>query len=184
MTTPFEPEEGLSRALRDFFQAYAIQSIHIRAAADIRAAEVSEVEMRFGQDADAVQPYQVTFKVLGRGSDTHRYLLGIGPPPGCGLELTELGRGLGADEVSTRVRSFVDAIRSRAAKVHKEQSILGTRPLGKTFLLYNKTRFEVLADDGQGQLKIRILRKDGSDEASLSANDLLDGLYSGVITPA
>jgi len=41
-----------------------------------------------------------------------------------------------------------------------------------------------LADNGEGQLTTRIVRKDGSDEASLSANDLLDGLYSGAITEA
>jgi len=77
---------------------------------------------------------------------------------------------------------LIEAIRPRVAKVHKGQSILGTQPLGKTFVLYDKTRCEVLADNGEGQLTIRIVRQDGSAEASLAANDLLNGLYSGAIT--
>ena len=110
------------------------------------------------------------------------YLLGIGSPPDFKLALTGPGSELGQDELRGRIKAFIEAIRPRVAKVHKEQSILGTQPLGKTFVLYNKTRFEVLADNGEGQLTIRIIRQDGSDEAILSANDLLDGLYSGAIT--
>lgn len=67
------------------------------------------------------------------------------------------------------------------AKIHKEQSILHIQPVGKTFLLMDKTRFDVLADDGEGQLSIRIYREGEVSEAGLAANDLLDGLYSGII---
>jgi hypothetical protein len=42
----------------------------------------------------------------------------------------------------------------------------------------------VLSDDGEGQLAIRILRADGGSTAALAANDLLDGLYAGIITQA
>ncbi len=174
-----------SALLRDFFTAYAVQSIRISQAADIRDAEVSQVDIRFGQNAgQAAQNYAVTFKVLDQASDTHRYLLGIGSPPDFKLGLTGPGCELGQEEIRGRIRAFIDAITPRVAKVHKEQSILGTQPLGKTFVLYNKTRFEVLADNGEGQLTIRIVRPDGTDEAILSANDLLDGLYSGAITEA
>ena len=174
-----------SSLLRDFFQAYEVQAIRISRAEDIRAAEVSQVDIRFGQNAgQAAQGYAVTFKVLDQATDTHRYLLGIGSSPDFKLALTGLGRELGQDEMRGRIKAFIEAIRPRVAKVHKEQSILGTQPLGKTFVLYNKTRFEVLADNGEGQLTIRIVRKDGSGKASLSANDMLDGLYSGAITEA
>lgn len=171
--------------LREFFAAYEVRSLRISQAADIRDEEVSQVDIRFGPGAGkASQNYAVTFKVLDQATDTHRYLLGIGSPPDFKLELTGPGCELGQDEMRGRIRAFIEAIRPRVAKVHKEQSILGTQPLGKTFVLYNKTRFEVLADNGEGQLTIRIVRQDGSDEAILSANDLLDGLYSGAISEA
>jgi hypothetical protein len=174
-----------SSLLRDFFQAYEVQAIRISRAEDIRAAEVSQVDIRFGREpGDATQNYSVAFKILDRGCDTHRYLRGIGSPPDFEPDLTSAGCDLGRDELCVRIRAFIDAIKPRVVKVHKEQLILGTQPLGKTFVLYNKTRFEVLADNGEGQLTIRIVRKDGSGKASLSANDLLDGLYSGAITEA
>lgn len=185
MSKTVKPDQSTAALLQDFFQSHDVGSIRITQAADIRDAEVSQVDIRFGQASGGdSQCYEVAFKVLDQASDTHRYLQGIGSSPDFALALTGSGGELGRDEICSRVRAFIRAIESRVAKVHKEQSILGTQPLGKTFLLYNKTRFKVIADNGEGQLVIKIIRKDGSDEASLSANDLLDGLYSGAITEA
>lgn len=185
MSKTVKPDQSTAALLQDFFQSHDVGSIRITQAADIRDAEVSQVDIRFGQASGGDSKcYEVAFKVLDQASDTHRYLQGIGSSPDFALALTGSGGELGRDEICSRVRAFIRAIESRVAKVHKEQSILGTQPLGKTFLLYNKTRFKVIADNGEGQLVIKIIRKDGSDEASLSANDLLDGLYSGAITEA
>jgi len=179
----FEPDRPTKLRLKNLFQSHEVASIRVSPAADIRDSEVSQVDISFDQGSgDASRGCEVSFKVLDQASDTHRYLSTIGPPPGLVVKLTAAGMELGHEEMCDKIQAFVQAIESRVAKVHKEQSILGTRPLGKTFLLYNKTRFEVLADNGEGQLVIKIVRKDGSDEASLSANDLLDGLYSGAIT--
>jgi len=180
-----QPDQSLLALLRDFFQAYDVRSIHISRAADIRDVEVSQVDIRFGQPSgSSTQDYSVTFKVLDQACDTHRYLRGIGSAPDFKLDLTAPGGDLGRDEICDRIGAFINAIQPRVAKVHKEQSILGTQPVGKTFLLYNKTRFEVLSDNGEGQLTIKIIRQDSCDEAGLSANDLLDGLYSGAIVEA
>jgi len=180
-----EPGPSARALLQEFFDAYGVQSIRISQAADIRDAEVSQVDIDFGRNAGGSSPaYSVSFKLLDRARDSHRYLRGIGPAPQHRLDLAALGSESARDEIDVRIRALIDSIRPRVAKVHKEQAILGTRPLGKTFVLYNKTRFEVLADNGEGQLTIRIVRGDGSDEAKLSANDLLDGLYSGAITEA
>ncbi len=185
MKTASELNPSLRGLLQDFYTEFDIQSIRISQATDIRDAEVSQVDIGFGSDSgDSSQNYAATFKVLHEASDTHRYLSGIGAPPDFKVDLTAAGKELGPEEICNRIRTFMDAVRSRVAKVHKEQSIMGIRPLGKTFVLHNKTRFEVLDDDGEGQLRIRIVRKDGSDEAGLTANDLLDGLYSGAITEA
>lgn len=162
----------------EFFSRYEIRSLRIARDADIRAAEASLVEIFF------TGGFRVSFKLLeGEAAQLYRYFEGIGAAPGCEPELTATGRQLSADERGASLRILLAAITDRVAKIHREQSILNIQPVGKRFLLYGKTEFDVLADDGEGQLAIRILRADGGSEAALAANDLLDGLYAGIITP-
>lgn len=171
-------ERSSDRLLADFLDAYGIQSIHVSRDADIRDDEVSLVDIRFDSGGDS---YRVSFKLLaGAAARIHRYLKAMGPGPA--LELTPEGGAAGAQAIDKMIPAFVDSITDRVEKVHREQSILGIQPVGKTFVLYGKTRFEVLSDNGKGRLAIRIMRKEGDTEAGLNANDLLDGLYSGVIT--
>ena len=166
-----------------FLESYAIDGLKLSRDGDIRDREITRVEVSFGRGTgDDTRAYAVVFKLLDQAADCHRFIRRIGPPPECALELTAEGRALGDKERAERVRSLLQAIAGRVEKVHKEQSILNIQPLGKSFLLMGKTRFEVLADDGQGQLSILIHRPEGSKEAGLNANDLLDGLYSGLIT--
>ena len=161
----------------DFFSRYEIRSLRIARDAVIRAAEASLVEIFF------TGGFRVSFKLLeGEAAQLYRYFEGIGAAPGCEPELTAAGRQLGADERGASLRILLAAITDRVAKIHREQSILNIQPVGKRFLLYGKTEFDVLTDDGEGQLAIRILRADGGSEAALAANDLLDGLYAGIIT--
>jgi hypothetical protein len=160
------------------FARYGIRALRIAPDADIRAAQASLVEIDF------TGGFRVAFKLLeGEAAQVCRYLEGIGAAPGCEPELTATGRQLGPDERDAWLRRLLAAINDRVAKIHREQSILNVQPVGKRFLLYGKTPFDVLSDDGEGQLAIRILRADGSSEAALAANDLLDGLYAGIITP-
>ena len=166
--------------LDDFYQAYDILSISVSADADIRDDEASLVDIQFAA-GEEVGGYRVNFKLLGTASTAHRYLKGVSARPDLRLELTPAGNELTQKSVQNLLAEFVEAIRGRVAKVHKEQSILGIQPVGKFFLLYGKTRFEVLSDNGKGQLAIRIQREDGSSEAGMAANDLLDGLYAGII---
>jgi hypothetical protein len=168
-----------------FLERFAIDELLISQDVDIRDREVSRVEVRFGAaPGDDAPGYHVVFKLLDQAADAHRILRRIGPPPECLLELTPEGERL-ADEIQEAcVAELLAAIAGRVAKVHKEQSILNLQPVGKSFLLMGKTRFDVLADDGEGQLRIRLHRPEGSSEAGLNANDLLDGLYSGLITRA
>lgn len=163
----------------EFFARYGIRSLRITRDADIRAAEASLVEIFFAGG------FRVSFKLLeGGAAQVCRYLEGIGAAPACEPELTSAGRQLGPDERGAWLRILLDAIADRVAKIHKEQSILNIQPVGKRFLLHGKTQFDVLSDDGEGQLAIRIQRGDGGSEAALAANDLLDGLYAGIITEA
>lgn len=170
---------GRQVSAAEFFARYEIHSLRIARDADIRAAEASLVEIFFTAGS------RVSFKLLeGEAAQVYRNLEGIGAAPRCEPQLTPAGRQLGADERGAWLRVLLAAITDRVAKIHKEQSILNVQPVGKRFLLYGKTQFEVLSDDGQGQLAIRILRADGSSDAALAANDLLDGLYAGIITQA
>ena len=177
--------------LAHFFEQYRLDSLRISPDTDIRGKPVSLVDISFvpaqGSGSDR---YQVAFKLLeqaaGNGAaDSHQFLRAIGPPPACTLELTPAGQSLSAEQLQQQMDQLIAAISSRVAKIHKEQSILHIQPVGKSFLLMDKTRFDVLADDGEGQLNIRIYREGGindlGNEAGLAANDLLDGLYSGII---
>ena len=169
----------------DFFQEYGIDSLQVSRDGDIRDREISRVDVRFGKDSDdAGKGYDVNFKLLEGASDAHRYLRKIGPRPDCVPEWTAEGNQLGNAAKEQRVAGLVAAISERVAKVWKEQSILNVQPVGKSFLLMEQTRFDVLSDDGEGQLLIRLHRPEGTSEAGLSANDLLDGLYTGLITRA
>ncbi len=167
-----------------FFEDYRIRSIGISTGVDIRNDEISQVEINFLSDAgDDAAAYVVSFKLLDKASDAHRYLRGIGGQlSDFRVQLTEETQGMGSNAIAGKVRDFIAAIKERVEKIHKEQSILGTQPVGKIFVLNNKTRFKVLADDGEGQLSIEIMDEDGGREARLGANDLLDGLYVGLIT--
>lgn len=167
----------------EYFTRYQIGEINLRQDKDIGDREATEVDVHFGRGADdAGRGYRVVFKILEQGAEAHRYLRRIGPPPECALELTPQGEQLGGDERAACVAGLLRAIDGRVNKVFAEQSILNIEPLGKSFLLMGKTRFEVLADDGEGQLRIRLHRPGEVTEAGLNANDLLDGLYSGLIT--
>ena len=164
-------------------ESYSIDELKLSEDSDIRDREITRVDVSFDRGSDDdTKGYRVVFKLLDQAADTHRYIRRVGPPPECALELSAEGERLGDAERAARLQSLLGAIAGRVDKVHKEQSILNIQPLGKSFLLMGKTRFEVLADDGQGQLSIRIHRPEGSSEAGLNANDLLDGLYSGLIT--
>lgn len=167
--------------LADFFDKYRLDSIRVAEDSDIRGMPVSLVDIRFTPAESDARPYQVAFKLLDQATDTHLFLRGIGGPPGHQIDLTPLGESLGREQVQDRINQLLSALVSRVAKIYKEQSILHIQPVGKTFLLMDKTRFEVLTDDGQGQLSIRIHRHGSVSEAGLAANDLLDGLYSGII---
>jgi hypothetical protein len=166
-----------------FFEDYRVRSIGISVGTDIRNDVISQIEINFFRDADNdAADYVVSFKLLDRASDAHRYLRGIGGRSSdFRVQVTEETQGLGRQAIAGKVRDFIATIKERVEKIHKEQSILGTQPVGKIYILNNKSRFKVLADDGQGQLRIEIMDKEGRREARLGANDLLDGLYVGLI---
>jgi len=166
-----------------FFQRFDLVELIVAADRALGNRAITRVQAVFGEDPqEGTRGCRVDFKVLDRASGAQRYLRRIGPAPECAVEWTAAGEALSAGAQQALVSELLDAIGDRIAKVHKEQSILNVQPVGKSFLLMDRTRFDVLADDGAGQLRIRIHRPEGVSEAGLAANDLLDGLYSGLIT--
>ncbi|MCU7930746.1 MAG: hypothetical protein KZQ90_08095 [Candidatus Thiodiazotropha sp. (ex Codakia rugifera)] len=185
MSIPLELDQANKDLVSRFFKAYGINTINITRGEDIRKDEVCHVEMIFTADSDSDgKEYVVSFKLSGDTKDLHRHISAIDCPANPVLVLTTEGEKLAAVDIRERLRHFLNAIGPRVAKIHKEQSILSTRPLGKTFILHNKTHFKVLTDDGEGHLTIGIIDGESVREAKLSANDLLDGLYVGMIAPA
>jgi len=181
---------GSNMKLARFFEQYRLDSLRVTQDTDISGKPVSLVDIRFvPAEGSGSDQYQVAFKLLDQdgdkgAADSHLFLRAIGPPPECALELTPAGASLSNEQLQARIDGLIHALSSRVAKIHKEQSILHIQPVGRTFMLMDKTRFDVLADDGEGQLSIRIYREGEVSEAGLAANDLLDGLYSGIIKEA
>ncbi|MCU7864189.1 MAG: hypothetical protein KZQ92_09465 [Candidatus Thiodiazotropha sp. (ex Lucinoma borealis)] len=185
MSIPPELDQASKDLVSRFFEEYGIRTINITQGEDIRKDEVCHVEMIFAADSDSDgKEYVVSFKLTGDVIDLHHHISSIDCPANPVLVLTTEGEKLATEDVKELLRHFLNAIGPRVAKIHKEQSILATRPLGKTFILHNKTRFKVLTDDGEGHLTIGIIDGEIVREAKLSANDLLDGLYVGMIAPA
>ncbi len=177
-----EPIRELQLRASKLFADYSLRSLSLSRGTDISGQEVSDVEIRLATDIDDPgSDHRVSFKVLDRGADSHRYISSVVVQPRLELSLTDEGRRLSTEDVSAKALRFIDSIDTRVAKIHQEQSILSTQPVGKTFELNHKTRFTVLADDGAGHLTISIQGKDGEQQAKLAANDLLDGLYAGFI---
>ena len=139
--------------LARFFDQYRLDSLRIAQDADISGKPVSLVNIRFiPAEGSGSDQYQVAFKLLALdgdkgAADSYLFLRAIGSPPECTLELTPEGESLGREQVQQRIDRLINALSSRVAKIHKEQSILHIQPVGKTFLLMDKTRFDVLADD-------------------------------------
>lgn len=173
------------RELADFLNRFDIRQVCITRDTDIRKDATSLISLRFNPEpGNPAAGYQVSFKLLDGCADIHRHVCGIGPPPECLLELTAKGRDLSSLELEELLGRLLETIGPRVAGIHKEQSILNTRPVGKAFVLASGTRFEVLSENSDGRLAIRILRGDGPSEAAMAANDLLDGLHTGIIRPA
>jgi hypothetical protein len=184
MNDAIAPDPATHALLQVFFRDYRIRSIEISPGADIRKAVISQVEINFFRVTDdEAGTYVVSFKLLDKASDAHRYLREIGGQlEDFRVQPTTEARGMGSDAIAGKIHDFIAAIRERVKKIHKEQSILGIQPVGRIFVLNNRTRFKVLADDGEGQLRIEIMDSEGGREARMGANDLLDGLYVGLIS--
>jgi len=119
--------------------------------------------------------YQVEFKLPLRDTPAADGVLAL---VGSGEVEVQAGYA-GSDE--DKLASFFAGIESRLEKIQHEQSVQNITYLGNTFVLNNKTVFDVVADE-DGRLTIEMHRGEERQAAMLLASSLLDGLYDGSIT--
>lgn len=155
---------------RDYFERYGLKSI--------RLTEVSGVV----EAAEAVCDIVIDFNA---GYRVHFKLPTVHTPASDGVSTLTAGGQVALHEGSKgvneeRMAQFFSDIRTRLDKVLHEESVQNITYLGNTFILNNKTVFDVVADE-DGRLTIEMHRGDERRPAMLLASALLDGLYDGSI---
>jgi hypothetical protein len=162
----------MSAISRAYFERYAISQIDLQMQAGVvdSADLVCNLELRF------VPGYQVQFKLQGEQAKLGERVAGISPNG----EITTIGGSSAADLEDDLVEFFKD-IESRLDRIEHEERVQGITFLGNTFVLNNRTVFDVVADD-DGRLTIEMHKGNERKPAMLLASSLLDGLYDGSIT--
>jgi hypothetical protein len=163
----------VSELTREYCQRFGLLSIRLSQAPGVAdgAAAVCDIAVDF------LDGYRVQFKLPA--ADT--------PAAEGVVELeadgrVRVGNGLPAPDEAV-LRRFFRRIESRLEKVRHEQSVQNVAYLGNTFILNNKTVFDVVADE-DGKLTIEMHRGGERRTAMLLASALLDGLYDGSIVQA
>ena len=160
----------ISETSRDYCQRYGVQSIRLSEAPGVvdNADAVCDIVVDFVDD------YRVQFKLPTGETPAVDGVVELG----AGGEVHLEHGSAGADEAA--LAGFFRRIESRLAKIQHEQSVQNITYLGNTFILNNKTVFDVVADE-DGRLGIEMHRGEERRPAMLLASALLDGLYDGSI---
>ena len=159
-----------SAVTREYCSRYGVRQICLTPVKGVvdNADPVSNVDIDFDGD------YHVQFKLPFTEALAHE---GVARLDSDGTLAYSESSG-GADE--TLLKAFFVRIESRLAKIQHEESVQGITFLGNTFVLNNKTIFDVVEDD-EGRLTIDMHRGHERQSAMLMASSLLDGLYDGSI---
>ena len=160
----------ISELARDYCQRFGLQSIRLAEVPGVSegAASVCDIVVDF------VDGYRVQFKLPTVDTPAASGVVELGA---VGEVHVEHG-GAGTDE--TALAEFFRRIETRLAKIQHEQSVQNITYLGNTFILNDKTVFDVVGDE-DGRLSIEMHRGDERKPAMLLASALLDGLYDGSI---
>ncbi|MBE9539609.1 MAG: hypothetical protein IMF06_11035 [Proteobacteria bacterium] len=161
----------MSRAAKNYFERYEISHIELQMQPGVvdSAERVCNLTLKFERG------YQVQFKLLGEQSLLGEKITGISPDG----SIATVNKDSTAD-LEDELLSFFHNIESRLDRIEHEEKVQSITFLGNTFILNNKTVFDVVEDDG-GRLIIEMHRGDKRQSAKLLASSLLDGLYDGSI---
>ena len=161
----------MSPVAKAYFERYTISHISLEMQPGVvdSADRVCNLLIKF------VPGYQVQFKLLG-----DQALLGervTGFAPGGVVNSTSAASASGLEQ---QFEHFFQSIESRLDRIQHEEKVQSITFLGNTFVLNNKTVFDVVADD-DGKLSIEMHKGQERQAAMLLASSLLDGLYDGSI---
>lgn len=161
----------MSAIARAYFQRYAIGHIELQMQPGVvdSADRVCNLSLQFEPG------YQVQFKLSGEQACLGERVKSIAPN---GVVATLDNNS--SDNLEDALTAFFKYIESRLDRIEHEEKVQSITFLGNTFVLNNKTVFDVVEDDG-GRLIIQMHRGDKRQSAKLLASSLLDGLYDGSI---
>lgn len=120
--------------------------------------------------------YQVQFKLLGDEAALGERVSRLSAD---GVVSTSSGQT--QTDMEDDLEAFFKSIESRLDRIAHEERVQGITFLGNTFVLNNKTVFDVV-QDSDGRLTIEMHKGSERQSAMLLASSLLDGLYDGSIT--
>lgn len=162
---------NMSAVARTYFQRYAIRHIELAMQAGVvdSAERVCNLVLKFEPG------YQVQFKLLGQQAELGEHISEIAAN---GEIVT--AQGGSADGLEDDIEAFFKNIESRLERIEHEERVQSITFLGNTFVLNNKTVFDVVEDE-DGRLTIDLHKGDERKPAMLLASSLLDGLYDGSI---
>jgi len=161
----------MSPIAKVYFERYTISHIGLEMESGVvdSADRVCNLTIKF------VPGYQVQFKLLGEQALLGERVTGFSP----GGEVAT-GNGTYAVDLEEQCMAFFQGIESRLDRIQHEEKVQSITFLGNTFVLNNKTVFDVVADD-DGRLTIEMHKGEERQSAMLLASSLLDGLYDGSI---
>jgi hypothetical protein len=161
----------MSRVAKDYFQRYAISRIELQIQPGVvdSAEQVCKLTLKFEPG------YQVQFNLQGEQAILGEHITSISPD---GTVATEI-EGVSYD-LEEELTAFFNNIESRLDRIAHEERVQSITFLGNTFVLNNKTVFDVV-EDKEGRLTIEMHKGNQRQPAMLLASSLLDGLYDGSI---
>jgi hypothetical protein len=161
----------MSPVSKAWFQRYDIGSIGL----EMQAGVVDSADQVCTLSLEFLPGYKVQFKLLGEQALLGERVSELLPD---GKVVTT--DGATSAELEAPLEDFFRGIESRLDRIQHEEKVQGITFLGNTFVLNNKTVFDVVADD-DGRLSIEMHQGQGRKPAMLLASSLLDGLYDGSI---
>ena len=161
----------MSAISKHYFQRYALSHIVL----EMQSGVVESAELVCNLLLKFEPGYQVQFKLLGEQAQLGKRIKGIS---GSGIVTTVSGDS--AADMEDELEVFFNTIESRLDRIEHEERVQSIVFLDNTFVLNNKTVFDVV-EDIDGRLTIEMHKGDERQSAMLLASSLLDGLYDGSI---
>lgn len=162
---------GASPVTRDYFERYAIDRIEL----EMQSGVVDSADLVCNLLLKFEPGYQVQFKLQGEEAALGERVVSLSSD---GAVATVSGDS--PADLEDNLQAFFTSIESRLDRIAHEERVQGITFLGNTFVLNNKTVFDVI-EDTDGRLTIEMHKGSERQSAMLLASSLLDGLYDGSI---